>query len=70
MRLAAPLCISFLALALAACGDSDSPETAPDDVSSHMQEHFDKVMGYIELGKPTENCPVCQALPKVFTTVA
>ncbi len=43
MRLAAPLCISFLALALAACGDSDSPETAPDDVSSHMQEHFDKV---------------------------
>jgi rubrerythrin len=28
------------------------------------------VCGYIELGKPTENCPVCQALPKVFTTVA
>ncbi len=28
------------------------------------------ICGYIELGKPTENCPVCQALPKVFTTVA
>ena len=28
------------------------------------------VCGYIELGKPTANCPVCQALPKVFTTVA
>ena len=28
------------------------------------------ICGYIELGQPTENCPVCQALPKVFTTVA
>lgn len=28
------------------------------------------ICGYIELGKPTENCPVCAALPKVFTTVA
>jgi len=28
------------------------------------------ICGYIELGKPTEKCPVCQALPKVFTTVA
>ncbi len=28
------------------------------------------ICGYIELGKPTEKCPVCSALPKVFTTVA
>ncbi|MEJ2134591.1 MAG: rubrerythrin family protein [Desulfofustis sp.] len=28
------------------------------------------ICGYIELGKPTENCPVCSALPKVFTIVA
>ncbi len=28
------------------------------------------ICGYIELGKPTANCPVCSALPKVFTTVA
>ena len=28
------------------------------------------ICGYIELGKPTENCPVCSALPKVFTMVA
>ena len=28
------------------------------------------ICGYIELGQPTEKCPVCQALPKVFTTVA
>ena len=28
------------------------------------------ICGYIELGQPTENCPVCGALPKVFTTVA
>lgn len=28
------------------------------------------ICGYIELSKPTEKCPVCSALPKVFTTVA
>jgi len=27
------------------------------------------ICGYIELGAPTENCPVCGALPKVFTLV-
>jgi len=43
MRLAVSTCISFLALALSACGDSDPSETANDDVSSHMQEHFNKV---------------------------
>jgi len=28
------------------------------------------ICGYIELGKPTEKCPVCGALEKVFTTIA
>ena len=28
------------------------------------------ICGYIELGKPTEECPVCGALEKVFTTIA
>jgi len=28
------------------------------------------ICGYIELGQPTEKCPVCGALPKVFATVA
>lgn len=27
------------------------------------------ICGYIELGSPTENCPVCGALAKVFTLV-
>lgn len=27
------------------------------------------ICGYIELGKPTEKCPVCGALEKVFTLV-
>jgi hypothetical protein len=43
MRTAALFCISIFALALAACGDPDAPEKAMDDVSSHMQEHFDKI---------------------------
>ena len=28
------------------------------------------ICGYIELGQPTDKCPVCGALPKVFTMVA
>jgi cytochrome c553 len=43
MRSAVLLFVSSFALALVACSDSDEPDTDMDDVSSHMQEHFDKV---------------------------